>query len=244
MSVKNEIRTKLSTTELANGFLNRFLIVSSRRAQKLPHGGGLTGMDFAPIARRLHVVLEAERPPRRIYRTDAADRWWERWYYAVPDEQGLLGAVTARAEALMLRLSLAFALLDRAECIDVPHLHAAEAVWNYCHASAQYVFGESLGDPSAQRRLDAARDVYPEGLNGIDQDRATNGRRTSAIRDLLVSQGLLRVDKMPGAGRPTVIAYAVPTPADKADKLPALELNPLNPQGLDQMPGSLLEVRI
>jgi hypothetical protein len=247
----DEIRTKLSTTEIANGFLNRFLIISARRAQKLPHGGSLTDLDFAPIARRLHVALEAARPRRRVYRTDAADRWWERWYEAVPDESGLLGAVTARAEAQLLRLSLVYALIDGAECIEVSHLKAAEAVWNYAHASAQYVFGESLGDPSAQRLLDAARDVYPLGLDGTDQDRATGGRRTIAIRDLLVGQGLLRVEKLPGAGRPTVVVYAVPpTLADKADladKLPALDLNPLNPlnpQGAEQTPKPLAEVRI
>ena len=246
-----ELRMKLSTNEIANGFLNRFLIVSAKRAQKLPHGGSLTDFDFAPIARRLHVALEAARPRRRVTRTEAADRWWERWYHAVPDEGGLLGAVTARAEAQMLRLSLVYALLDGAEYIDIPHLVAAEAVWNYAHASAQYVFGESLGDPNAQKFLDEARDAYPEGLDGAAQDRATNGRRTAAIRDSLVKQGLIRVEEIPGGGRPKVIAFAVPsTPADKADKADKLtyaDLNPLyplNPQGVEDTQAELSEALI
>lgn len=85
---------------------------------------------------------------------------------------------------------------DDAECIDVQHLVAAQAVWNYGYASAQYVFGESLGDPNAQRFLDKARDVYPEGLDGAAQDRATNDRWTAAIRESLVKQGLIRVEAM------------------------------------------------
>jgi hypothetical protein len=39
-----------------------------------------------------------------------------------------------------------YALLDKANQIDVAHLRAAAAVWNYCDASAARIFGASLGD--------------------------------------------------------------------------------------------------
>ena len=49
---------------------------------------------------------------------------------------GLLGAATARAEAQVVRLSLIYALLDRAAAIGTEHLTAALALWRYCADSA------------------------------------------------------------------------------------------------------------
>jgi len=124
------------------------------------------------------------------------DLWWEQWYNAVPDEIGLLAAVTARAEAQVLRLSLIYALLDHAPFIDVQHLRRLERSGTTRTASARYVFGESLGDNKAERLLEEARAAYPEGLNGDEQDRATGGRGTARARDILVQYGLGRVEKM------------------------------------------------
>ena len=67
---------------------------------------------------------------------------------------GIYGAITARAEAQVLRLSLIYALLDESALpaqaiIDTLHLQAALAVWRYCDASAARIFGRSLGDPVA-----------------------------------------------------------------------------------------------
>ncbi len=248
-----ELREKLSATEIANGFLNRFLIVCARRRQRLPHGGDLRDSEIAPVAGTLRQRLDAARSLSDIHRTEAADREWEAFYNAVPDEGGLLGAVTARAEAQVLRLSLVYALLDGRDRIDVEHLRAARAVWDYAHGSAQYVFGESLGNPTEQRLLDAAREAWPEGLDGAEQDRATGGRLTSRVREALVAKCLLRVEKAKSAkgGRPAIIVYAVPPPLadkpDKPDKLhaPAVNpLNPLNPQGEEHDGADAVEVRV
>ncbi len=65
----------------------------------------------------------------------------------------------------MLRLSVAYALLDQAEAIDVPHVAAARAVWDYAVASARFVFGDATGNPRQDRLLEALRDAFPEGLD-------------------------------------------------------------------------------
>ena len=67
---------------------------------------------------------------------------------------GIYGAITARAEAQVLRLSLIYALLDESALpaqaiIDTLHPQAGLAVWRYCDASAARIFGRSLGDPVA-----------------------------------------------------------------------------------------------
>ena len=55
--------------------------------------------------------------------TPAAERYWIDIYAELgKDTPGLLGAITARAEAQTIRLALVYALLDRAAQIDVIHL--------------------------------------------------------------------------------------------------------------------------
>ena len=66
---------------------------------------------------------------------------------------GLVGAVTSRAEAQAMRLACLYALLDKSPIIKVEHLMAALAVWDYCFASARYIFGEELGNSIADEIL-------------------------------------------------------------------------------------------
>ena len=66
---------------------------------------------------------------------------------------GLLGAITARAEAQVLRLSCIYALLDCSTKIKIEHHRAALALWNYCDRSARWIFGTSTGDKNADKIL-------------------------------------------------------------------------------------------
>ena len=77
----------------------------------------------------------------------------------------MFGAVVARAEAQTIRLALNYALLDGCTEIQKPHLLAATAVWEYAEASAQYVFGDALGDPVADEILLALRHAGATGMS-------------------------------------------------------------------------------
>lgn len=209
----DELRAKLQTTDIANGFLNRFNIVSTRRAQRLPHGGTITDDDLASLAARLRSALDFARQVGRVQRTDAANVAWEAFYNAVPEPEGLLGAVTARAEAQVLRLSLIYALLDESVVIDVQHLRAAIAFWNYSHASAQHVFGATLGDDVADRIVAELRAVYPssmdrESVRGIFSRHITSARLTTAI-DYLVRRKLATTESVKTDGRSREMLRAV-----------------------------------
>jgi hypothetical protein len=81
------------------------------------------------------------------------------------DVPGLLGAVTSRAEAQVVRLSMIYALLDGSAVIKKAHLRAALAVWHYCNDSARCIFGSSLGDPIADRVLGELR----KNLGGLSR---------------------------------------------------------------------------
>ncbi len=80
----------------------------------------------------------------------------------------MLGAVTARAEAIVMRLAVVYAVLDGRTHIGVEHLRAALAVWQYCEDSARYVFGDALGDPVADELLEALRGAA--GRHDADPD--------------------------------------------------------------------------
>jgi hypothetical protein len=92
---------------------------------------------------------------------------------------GLLGAITDRAEAQTVRLALVYALLDQAPQIDVAHINAALALWHYCVASARYIFGDLVGNPTADTILRALRAA---GVNGLSRTDLVNlfGRNLSA----------------------------------------------------------------
>jgi len=62
------------------------------------------------------------------------------------------------------RLALIFALLDGSDQIDLEHLEAALAVWTYAEASSAWIFGDSLGDPTADDIWTLAK-TRPDGIS-------------------------------------------------------------------------------
>ena len=151
--------------------------------------------------------------PRRLARDGEAGDLWGRdnhpgaGVYAElsRDRYGLAGAATARAHAQVLRLSLLYAVLDGATEIRREHLDAALAVWDYCEASARYVFGDALGDPTADAIVKALR-AAPEGMTRKDLRDLFNrhkqeGEITRACL-LLHQRGLARFEKVETGGRP------------------------------------------
>jgi hypothetical protein len=223
-----ELLRVLDATDLANGFANRFLFVCARRSRLLPFGGALADADVLPIARRLGALLNTARTRGRLdMDMEAAARWTEVYAELAEAEPGMLGAIVARGEAHTLRLALLYALLDGDDRIRLPHLEAARAVWRYCHDSARYIFGESLGDPLADTLLSALRDAGPEGLTRTALSAAL-GRHASAAaigRALraLEGAGRVRSETRATGGRPAVVyLYVGAKEAKKAKEVPPM----------------------
>jgi hypothetical protein len=159
---KEELTRYLTESEVAGGFANRFLFCCSKRAQVLPEGG--TTPSFGDLVMHLHNALDLGKCTGLVERDDEARRAWADIYPELSEGKGgLFGAVTNRAEAQVLRLSVIYALLDASRVVRLPHLMAALAVWDYCEASARFIFGDSTGDPLADRILEALRNS-PKGL--------------------------------------------------------------------------------
>lgn len=196
---KDELRRLLRDSAAANGFANRFLWVCSRRSKLLPEGGALHTVDFAPIIRRVHSAAEFARGVGMMSRDDQAREIWREVY---PDlsagKPGLLGAVTSRAEAQTMRLACLYALLDGSAVIRADHLMAALAVWQYCEDSARFIFGDALGDATADEILRELRN-HAQGMtrNEIREHFHRNIPSAEIGRALGVLQeyGLARVER-------------------------------------------------
>jgi len=151
---KDELLRYLDDVEAGNGFANRFLWICVRRAQMLPEGGGTP--DYGKLVRVLHDSLEGARRLDRIVRGDETRGAWDQVYPELSrGKSGLYGAIIARAEAQVLRLSALYAALDVSEYARLPHLKAALALWQYAESFVRYIFGDATGDPIADRILQA-----------------------------------------------------------------------------------------
>jgi hypothetical protein len=166
----DELRRLMNETDANNGFANRILWVCAKRARYLPHGGKAVNVNTEVQA--LHEAIEYGRTAGRLERDAAANALWEQRYRELSGGRpGLLGAVTNRAEAQVARLSLIYALLDKSPDIKKKHLEAALAVWDYCLASARFIFGAALGDALAE---DLDTELAKHGAEGMSRTEIYN----------------------------------------------------------------------
>jgi hypothetical protein len=207
---RDELRRTLTDTDVANGFANRFLYGCVRRARLLPDGGELTRAEVERLGGELKVRIREARKVGAVTRTpEAAERWRDLYQQmADADVGGMVGAVNARAEAQVLRLSLTYAIADVSSTINLDHMEAAWAVWNYCESSAAYIFGDSTGDEIADRLLAALR-KRPKGMTLTEQSElfgrhVASGRRKTA-RELLVRLGHTVEREVETDGRSAVV---------------------------------------
>ena len=177
---KTELRRLLSANDTANGFANRILWVRSDRVRLLPDGGDIQSVDFSQEVKRLCLIAESSRRVGEVKRTPEAGEYWHDLYInelSTGDAQGIWGQVTDRAEAQVVRLSLLFAIMDLSRRIELKHIKAARAVWDYSFKSAQWVFGESPYSANGKRLLESllngtltmtqiSHDVFNKHLHG------------------------------------------------------------------------------
>jgi hypothetical protein len=205
-----ELRRKLSETEQANGFANRFIWLYARRSKELPFGGDPDSVEWAPYVERLRDAIRCGVATGSLDMDAAARQLWEEQYARLSaGRDGLLGAVTARGPAQVRRLAVIYALLDvvpgGAPTVTADHLRAALALWQYSCESAAFIFGDAFGDPVADRVLAELRQVFPERRTR-DQLRKLFGRHRIADEldralPTLIKRGLIRSEVEKTGGR-------------------------------------------
>jgi hypothetical protein len=203
---KPELTKYLDDTDCFNGFANRFLWLLVRRSRYLPDGG--EGIDIQPLRDRLAEAVSVARAITTLGRSPEARMLWRKVYPELAAEQdGLYGAVTGRAEAQALRLSMLYALLDGKAIIEETHLRAALALWRYADASAHIIFGEAgaeAEDPLEKHLLGIIR--QSPGINRKGLHKALGGHipATALVAALakLRDRRLIRAEMSRTGGRP------------------------------------------
>ncbi|MGO9973767.1 MAG: DUF3987 domain-containing protein [Solirubrobacteraceae bacterium] len=204
---KDELLRFVTGTELANGFINRFMAIAVQRSKELPFGGRLAGDALERVRQATLTALRFASLPRCLgFDADARERWIEVYGPLSRGEEGLLGAATRRAEAHVVRLAAIYATLDCSDTISLAHLEAALALWRYSLDSARWIFGDSLGDPTADEIWTLAKD-RPGGISRTEVrdlfSRNKKAREIDRALTVLEEAGrLTRRQECDGRGRP------------------------------------------
>jgi hypothetical protein len=222
-----ELRRYLTATEAGNGLANRFLWICTQRSKLLPRGGGKP--NTAPLVSELHQRIEYASCLDEFEFDQSAGELWDHLYGGLSASGGgLFGSVTNRAEAQTLRLSVTYAALDCLPVIEVDHLLAAIALWDFAEASCRYLFGTATGDESADLIEERLQEVYPGAMSRTEL-RDAFGRNLPAGRlgkALAALSELGRAERktVPTGGRPTeywtaILSQGVTTKHDKRSHL-------------------------
>ena len=89
-----ELRHHTTRVELANGFINRFVLVAVRRVRLLPEGGNPYPLKGSGLVRYLASVLKHAQTAGRVTLDPAArELWWHVYPHLTQPADGLAGAI-------------------------------------------------------------------------------------------------------------------------------------------------------
>jgi len=219
---KSELIRALREIETGNGFANRFLWLCVRRSKCLPFGGDFSKIDLDSLTKKLREAVEFAQQAGEIKWAEEAKPLWESIYSELSEgKPGIVGAITARAEAQVTRVACIYALLDLSTEIKPAHLRAAIAVWSYVEDSVRFIFQNKAGDPTANKIL-SALEVRPQGMSRTEINNLLGGHFSStqideALDSLRVLNLARRKDTETG-GRSVERWFFVKRNAEKAEK--------------------------
>ena len=211
-----ELRRHTTTIELANGYLNRILIVACRRQRLLPEGGHHDPLHGTGLTRLLAAALTHAQTAGQIrLDADARELWHHAYQQLAQPCDGIVGQITARAEAHAIRLALIYALADAQRQIGPQHLQAALALQDYAARSAGWALHGATGQPLAEQIHTALR----HSTAGLTRSQISDalkhnqpaGHLDHALRALQTA-GRATVTQIATGGRPAQLWTATPTP--------------------------------
>jgi len=204
---QHELRRHTTSLELANGFMNRVLIICCRRQRLLPEGGNPDPLHNTGLDRLLTAALKQARTAGHVRLAPDTRELWHHAYRrlaAEPSDQ-IVAQITARAEAHVIRLALIYALADGHHQIAVAHLTAALALQDYAARSAAWALKGATGQPLAEQ-IHTALVAHPAGLTRSQLSQTLNHNQPAGEIDdalqTLNTTGRVTVTQIPTGGRP------------------------------------------
>jgi hypothetical protein len=172
---KEELIKHLTSAKLGGGIGNRFFFLLVKRSKELPFGGQEDKFTD-DLLNRLREAVAFGRNERHIRVSEkpevggrsAADLWRAVYSDLSSPAPGLFGAVTGRAEAQVRRFATIYAALDCSPEVEISHLLAGLALWDYSKQSAYLIFQDKTGDEIADEILQALQASDEEGMSRND----------------------------------------------------------------------------
>jgi len=202
-----ELRSRLTEVDMANGFANRFLWLYVVSDTILPEAGPIPDPLVASLAKKWCRILNDIPDFSQVTRDAEASELWRVVYPSLRTPRaGLRGAILARGETIVTRLALIYALLDRSTKIHHAHVKAALALWQYSVESVGMLFPDKTGDSLADR-------LYAQMENGplTKREMYTHFQESadalnSALAELEAAGRVCKSRRRPpGAGRPAEV---------------------------------------
>lgn len=195
-----ELTRRMGQLSIDNGLANRFLPVLSSFAGILPDDTFPNPETLAGVGRALSdAVINARRIGCVSWTDSAAARWRAEYpILRLPDTTDeRMQTLLQRGAPMVRRVAMLYALLDGSGEVDVPHLEAALAVWEFATATWRTVFSDVDHRSSLARKLSAAlEDAGADGLTRTEIRRAVG---SNAIRKDVIDSALGELERVGSA---------------------------------------------
>lgn len=163
------LQQHFSNEHVSNGLGNRFMCFYTHATKLLSSGGdeSVIRRASAEFSESIRAALRQISPtPRTMPWSEDAREIWDISYMTTLNVEypGMFGQLIARGAAQVARLSRIYAALDCSPVVEVPHILAALAVFDYSVRTVRIAFGDLIGIGEVDVILGLLRD-QPEGLS-------------------------------------------------------------------------------
>ena len=212
--VPEEIRNRLSAIDAVNGFANRILFIAVQGIGEIAIPPPLDWLtDHPQIITRLKAIIATFQTQHMTHLgwTSEGEAAWEEYYRKNRERKfsGLIDPFIRRSLAHTLRWTMGFCVLDGETVMRSEHLQAAISIIEYSERSAQWIFGEKIGDKDADK-IFWELDRRPEGMSLSEIYKEIFGAHHKATEIKMKLQLLregefadFRLERSSGAKRPT-----------------------------------------
>lgn len=160
-------------------------------ALELAGGGGIAATKAPPVIGEINFAPEAMDLWQAISEEAKAS-----------DTSGLMDAATGRARSMVMRLSVNYALSVGRRVVGLDELRAAQAVWEYCRASAWQAFGKRTGSPDIDGLVQFLEDPEQAGRATPEELKGEFGNHYRVRVDKAIALGIVRRTKLAGSSGP------------------------------------------
>jgi len=146
----DELIRRLHESEAYSGFGNRFTLICVQRIKVVPNPR-INELEFGAMVQKVQQVVDFASTVDEIRRSPEAEKFWDDWYTAnsLKESVGIIGAISDRDEAHVLRYSCLYALADMKRVVEIPHIKSAISLWEYSERSIAHIFQHTTGNPLA-----------------------------------------------------------------------------------------------